>query len=436
MSRYDLTADFSKFLDPHLVFPLLDFLLAHKVYPDRDILKNKYLLASKTNRIELELELYKLLHGEEAHSDELERKKEENAERMKLLSSSVEVLVNALRDPEIVAKLRQDKANASHFLAEQFSINEATIEALYDYAKFQYESGQYSEASDMLYYYRYLTNRMEKARVALWGKLAAEILANSWDSAMDDVIRLKDIIDGNIHIHPLQQLQQRIWFIHWANFVFFNHSKGREALFEMLFTAPYINAIQTSCPYFLRYLTVAAIIGRRKRNVMKELIRSCQQENYHYQDPITKFFESLLIRFDFDTAQAMLRESWTIIENDFFLFTCKDDFIENARALMLETYCKVHHRAETDTLASCLNMTVDEAETWIENFIQTTRPDLKFDPEQHCVFMPPSFTPHIHIGDKSKNLMFRSQNLLSQLEKHMIATGINPYMPYAMGEIE
>ena len=385
---------------------------------------------------ELELELYKRLYGEDSSLDGLERKREENAERMKLLSGPVEVLVNALRDPEIIAKLRQDKANASHFLAEQFSIHETTIEALYDYAKFQYECGQYSEASDMLYYYRYLTNRTEKARIALWGKLASEILANSWDSAMDDVIRLKDIIDGSTHIHPLHQLQQRIWFIHWANFVFFNHSKGREALFEMLFTSPYINAIQTTCPYFLRYLTVAAIIGRRKRNVMKELIRSCQQENYHYQDPITKFFESLLIRFDFETARVMLRESWTIVENDFFLFNCKDDFIENARALMFETYCKVHHRAELDILASCLNMTVDEAEIWIENHIQNARPDLKFDPEQRCVFMPLSFSPHIHIGDKTKNLMFRSQNLITQLEKHMMASGIHAFMPYTMGEAE
>ena len=35
-SKYDLTSELGKYLDRHLVFPLLEFLQAKKVYPEAD----------------------------------------------------------------------------------------------------------------------------------------------------------------------------------------------------------------------------------------------------------------------------------------------------------------------------------------------------------------------------------------------------------------
>ena len=34
-SKHDLTSELGKFLDRHLVFPLLEFLQAKKVYPEK-----------------------------------------------------------------------------------------------------------------------------------------------------------------------------------------------------------------------------------------------------------------------------------------------------------------------------------------------------------------------------------------------------------------
>lgn len=33
---------------------------------------------------------------------------------------------------------------------------------------------------------------------ALWGKLAAEILMQNWDAALDDLNKLKDVIDSSV----------------------------------------------------------------------------------------------------------------------------------------------------------------------------------------------------------------------------------------------
>lgn len=68
---------------------------------------------------------------------------------------------------------------------------------------------------------------------ALWGKLAAEILMQNWDAALDDLNKLKDVIDSSAFSSDLQSLQQRTWFIHWSLFVFFNHPKGGDLIIDM-----------------------------------------------------------------------------------------------------------------------------------------------------------------------------------------------------------
>jgi hypothetical protein len=70
---------------------------------------------------------------------------------------------------------------------------------------------------------------------ALWGKLAAEILMQQWEVALDDLTKLKEIIDANSFAPLLQQLQQRVWLMHWALFVFFEHENGRNAIIDLFF---------------------------------------------------------------------------------------------------------------------------------------------------------------------------------------------------------
>ena len=70
----------------------------------------------------------------------------------------------------------------------------------------------------------------------------------------------------------------------------------------------YLNAVQTTCPHILRYITAAAIISKRRKNIMKDLVKIIQQEAYNYRDPITELVECLYVNFDFDGAQVKLRK--------------------------------------------------------------------------------------------------------------------------------
>jgi len=79
------------------------------------------------------------------------------------------------------------------------------IEALYQYAKFQFECGNYSGAADYLYQYRALCTNSERSLSALWGKMAAEVLMQNWDIALEELNRLKEIIDSKVvfrHLLP------------------------------------------------------------------------------------------------------------------------------------------------------------------------------------------------------------------------------------------
>ena len=143
----------------------------------------------------------------------------------------------------------------------------------------------------------------------------------------------------------LHLLQHRTWLLHWSLFVFFNHAKGKDNLIDWFLLNPHhLNAIQTLAPHLLRYLTVCVIINcKRRKNVIKDLVKVIQQETYNYRDPITEFVESLYVNFDFDKAQTKLRVCEEVLANDFFLTACDTAFIQSARYLIFEIFCRLHH---------------------------------------------------------------------------------------------
>ncbi|XP_020519476.1 eukaryotic translation initiation factor 3 subunit E isoform X2 [Amborella trichopoda] len=297
------------------------------------------------------------------------------------------------------------------------------IEALYQYAKFQFECGNYSAAADFLYQYRALCTNSDRSLSALWGKLAAEILMQSWEIALEELNRLKEIIDSKNFASPLNQLQNRIWLMHWSLFIFFNHENGRNGIIDLFFQDRYLNAIQTNAHHLLRYVATAVIVNKRKRHMLKELIKVIQQEQYTYKDPITEFLECLYINYDFEGAQQKLRECEDVILNDPFLgkqvqeanfvtVPLRDEFLENARLFIFETYCRIHQCIDIRMLAEKLNMSDDEAERWIVNLVRNAKLDAKIDSKSGTVVMS---TNHVNVYEQiienTKQLSMRTYML-------------------------
>lgn len=270
------------------------------------------------------------------------------------------------------------KFNVNLFVFSPFvQVTLEQINALYNFGKFQYTYGNYSGAADYLYHFRVLSTDHDLTMSSHWGKLASDILTGKWDVALEELNTLREAIDSRAPSGPpgafsgpsgsttdpaLMQLHSRTWLLHWSLFVYFNHPEGRTLLLETFLTPTYLNTIQTSSPWILRYLATAAILSRkttsatsaRVRHSIREIVRVIQMEEYQYQDPVTNFLKELYVEFDFEAAQKELSKAETVVANDFFLGEFRDDFLDNARYLISEAYCRIHQRIDIGLVAKTL----------------------------------------------------------------------------------
>merc|ERR550525_1397432 len=371
----------------------------------------------------LAMDVHKSLYPDREVPNTLKDKRAEVVENLKKLQGETEPVMKILNEPEVIRQIQQsrDSKQLLDFLMKGYNFKPEMIDVCYNFAKFQYECGNYSGASEYLYFHRILVQPTDKNYLnGLWGKLASDILMQKWDHALEDLKRLQQFIDESTFGSSLQTLQQRTWLIHWSLFVFFNHEKGRDLIIELfLYQKQYLNAIQTTCPWILRYLSAAVVINKSsRRNVMLDLVKVIQEESYTYRDPITSFIEDLYVKFDFDSAQQKLRRCETVLATDFFLVACLDDFIENSRMMIFETFCRIHQCISISMLAEKLNMSTEEAERWIVNLIRNAKLDAKIDSKQGTVVMGvETNSPYQQLIEKTKALSFRSQMLLMNIEK-------------------
>merc|ERR1711900_81214 len=202
--------------------------------------------------------------------------------------------------------------------------------------------------------------------------------------AMEEVQKVKESIDTKLFSNPLAQLTHRTWLIHWALFPFFNYEAGRDTICELFFSAPFINTIQTACPWILRYLTVAVITNRNRTRGHHPY---CQARELRVPGPRYRLHQGPLHRFRFRRSPKEALRPEEVLRSDFFLVSAADSFVEAARHLISESYCKVHQRIDIKDLSARLGLNQDEGEKWIVNLIRDTRVDAKIDYKEGTVVM-------------------------------------------------
>ncbi|KIH52119.1 eIF3 subunit 6 protein [Ancylostoma duodenale] len=433
MAEYDLTKRMAPFFDLHLIIPLLEFIEPRKIYDDASLVEMHRHVLMKTNMIDSLTETYQ---GTPIPK-ELETKRAEVLKERDILKAKVDPVIEILElddVKELMESTRDRDGNNKilDFLQQNHNFQLDMIDALFKYAKFMYECGNYTAASVCLYYYRNLVPQADPNYLnALYGKLASEILLQEWDHARDDLVKLRAYIDSNPFDTEWELIHQRAWLMHWALFVYFNYPKGRDDIIEMFLNQqPYLNTIQSfsflkrlikvMCPHLLRYLAVAVVTSKNKqKNSLKDLIKVIDIERHNYQDPVTDFLTCLYIKYDFDEAQEKLRQCEEVLSNDFFLTGCLSDFRESARLLIFEMFCRIHQCISIEMLARRLNMSQVEAERWIVDLIRNYRIDgAKIDSKLGQVVMGvKAVSIHEQVMENTKRLTLRAQQIALQLEK-------------------
>ncbi|XP_003741003.1 eukaryotic translation initiation factor 3 subunit E-A [Galendromus occidentalis] len=424
MAEYDLIKTVSQYFDYHLVNPFLEFIATKTVYDPDEVNRARLQLLERTDMVDYTIDLYKNLLPsklEEAKKDLMKRRSEVVAVFHEI-SEKCNGIMDAIGDDatkEYIGSCRDGKQLMEWIINKYPGVSASSADDLYMLAKHYYSCGQYEHASGLLVAHRLVISQSDKNYLNnLWGKLASNILSQDWKSALAEVTNLKEYIEGTGFNCPLKSLQQRTWLIHWSLYVYFNHPQGRDFIIDLfLYQPPYLNAIQTMCPHILRYLTAAVVCNRGKATAFRELVKVIQQENYQYSDPITEFVQCLYVNFDFDGAQKKLRECETVIQNDFFLTACLEDFRENARLLIFETFCRIHECVSIDMLAERLNMEKAEAEVWIVNLIRGARLPAKIDYKLgHVVMGQQATEPYQTLVDKTQDLVLRTQFQVQNLQ--------------------
>ncbi|KAG5774587.1 hypothetical protein H9Q72_000075 [Fusarium xylarioides] len=417
-------------LSRHLLFPLIQFETERAEEQGQDakakeILSGKIRLLEDTNMTDYVATLYCELHGVSEAPEQYNKKRQDVLSQLENYEQATAKIADLLTQDEVVNGLRSDKVANLEFLKNQHGVTMEMVNALYDFGQFQFRCGQYGPAADMLYQFRVLSTDNDKVSAATWGKLASEILQTNWESAVDELKNVRENIDSKLFNNPRAQLDHRTMLLHWSLFPLFNWEGAREPILDMFFSAPYINTIQTSCPWILRYLIAAVITGRgRARNSsiqqkqIKDIIRYVRQEAYEYTDPITQFVNALYIAHDFEAAREALSMAAEVCRSDFFLASSADAFVDAARHLICESYCKIFSRMNIRDLSAKLGLNPDDGEKWIVNLIRETRLDAKIDSQDGTVVMnhPPN-NVYQQVIEKTKGGFFRTQVLNAAVSK-------------------
>jgi translation initiation factor 3 subunit E len=419
LAAYVLTHKMAPFLDTHLLLAQLHFLKETGIYKQEDLTRAELQLVNGTSMIDLAADKYAEL-GEEV-PDDLQSRKEEIVNKVEEVGHKELPLLNILEDPEEVKRMNSMK-NLDE-MCEQFDVKPEVVEGLVAYAKLRYDCGDYKLSAELLKYYRIMRQNepeTSKSIASLWGSIASQLLSNDFEpeTLAENIESLVNHLETANRLSRKEVLLSKTWLLHWALWAIFKCEEVPQKALQIFLHEKSLSIISLSCPHLFRYVAACLILQKRLKKAVEDTVAIIHLEAHAYRDPITRFLVALYTELDFDGAQQELQQCKNVCKADFFLSGHWNDFEENARLMIFETYCQIHQCIYIEMIASKLNMSPAEAELWIVKLIQGAKLDARIDSEKHRVVMSkPPADIYRQVIEKTKNLSFRSTMLLSNLEK-------------------
>mmetsp|Transcript_120540 Transcript_120540/g.300703 ORF Transcript_120540/g.300703 Transcript_120540/m.300703 type:complete len:464 (-) Transcript_120540:177-1568(-) len=420
LARYDNTAKMTPFLDRHLIFPILNQVQESGIYKTEDVTRVELQLLAETWMIDYACDRYEGI-GEEPPASLTDRR-EDILEKLASCRNHVMRLLEILEDDEKVKRISTFKSIGE--LCDAFDIEPEMVDELVTYAKMQFDCGNYELSSQLLKHYRNMPQASEtmtpKQITALWGSAASALLLKEFqgdDSASELIFKLDEYLE-NAKAPKSEVLLHRTWLLHWTLFAIFWHDKPDPKLMDFLLNEKSLSIISLSCPHLFRYVGAVLILQKRLKHLVKDTVWIIHHEAATYSDPVTRFLLALYTEMDYDDAQHELQRCEQVCLSDCFLRDHWNEFQENARLHIFESYCRIHQCINIQMISSKLNMEAEEAELWIVKLIQNAKLDARIDSEKSRVVMTKA-PPNVYqqVIEKTKNLAFRSTMLVSNMDK-------------------
>jgi translation initiation factor 3 subunit E len=226
--------------------------------------------------------------GGEAASAALEAEKEQIGQEMDDLRELAEPVLVLIGEQEStnpsdahqhqkMSQLIQEQNFTEQHLRDKMGFTQESLDAFSKLSRFMYDVGQYDTAQKYLEHHAMMVENpaggggpgaareVPKVFGVMWGKVAAELLQNTqYGQAKEDIMKLKDFIDGQLFLKPLEVLQQRAWLLHWCLFLLFFHPESYDSMIEIFYSQKYVEAMQTCCPWLIRYLSAAFVLHHQR----------------------------------------------------------------------------------------------------------------------------------------------------------------------------
>jgi len=125
----------------------------------------------------------------------------------------------------------------------------------------------------------------------------------------------------------------------------------------------------------------------------------------------------------FKSIKVNLRTCEKVLQNDLFLSPVASEFVDNARLLVFETYCRIHQTIDIPTLAEILDIKEDIEQHLVE-LIRQARVSAKIDSSKNQLLITPKQTSvYQQVIGATKVLSYRSSQLMLNIEKQYAKQG-------------
>lgn len=121
-NSFDLVPRILPYLDRLLIFALLEHASEQKLYSEDVLLQAKFDLMKDTNMADYVTTLHKKISGSDAEVSEYVERREKVLEKLAAFEKESAELLQVLRNPDVVAALRPDRAQNIAYLKENHNV--------------------------------------------------------------------------------------------------------------------------------------------------------------------------------------------------------------------------------------------------------------------------------------------------------------------------
>lgn len=252
-----------RYLDPHFVIPMLDFLGDNNLVEADELFQARAKTVAATNMTDYLIDLYQ--EANQAVPDGLAETKAQLMADMESKQSQLRPLLQAIEEGGIDSMKQLSLAD----FCLKYNLSADVLDVLFEHSRQLYQVGAYERASDLLRMYRRLTTSNEPTAVptdrqirAMWGSTACYIALGEYTSASELLVKLMEFFDTTtLPKDKFSSGASAIWMLHWSILVILKSPSDQvtgHPLVPMILREKYLGIISVSAPYLWRY--IAAII--------------------------------------------------------------------------------------------------------------------------------------------------------------------------------